>query len=77
MCFLGTSFHLHCQDKKKRLRFVLSNSSISHEMTLLYGSEHFSKCLPAGPGLGGGQDEKCSAGCLHQDVKLSVSSVIY
>lgn len=75
VCFLGTSFHLHCQDKKQ-LWFVLPTCSISREMILLYGSECFMKCPPAGPGLGGGQDANHSAGWLHQDMILSVNSVI-
>lgn len=44
-----------CQNKKKWLWLVLPASSISRGVILLYGSECFSKHLPAGLVLGGGE----------------------
>lgn len=67
---------VRCQNlNKKWLWLVLSASPVAHEMILLYGSECFSKYLPAGPEVG--KDEKCRIGWLHQDVKLTVNNMIY
>lgn len=80
MCYLSTAFsnalsEFKKKKKKKWLWLVLSASPVAHEMILLYGSELFSKYLPAGPEVG--KDEKCHIGWLHQDVKLTVNNMIY
>ena len=75
---------LALSEKEKVTWPLLVASPISHEMILVYGSEHFSKHLPAGPVPGSGEGRRmqhrlASSGCetdceQHDSLKAAASA---